>query len=91
LHIPCPTKASTTLAHEPTAKGHATGPLQYPASPFFFHKHADKRSVVNGEKKKSGLIRKYGLNMSRQAFREKAADMGWVKVSEIGYVLGKDA
>jgi hypothetical protein len=37
-------------------------------------------SIVNGEKKKSGLIRKYGLNMSRQAFREKAADMGWVKV-----------
>ncbi|EAT77958.1 hypothetical protein HBI56_191380 [Parastagonospora nodorum] len=35
--------------------------------------------IVNGEKKKSGLIRKYGLNMSRQAFREKAADMGWVK------------
>jgi small subunit ribosomal protein S29e len=41
----------------------------------------DRHSVVNGEKKKSGLIRKYGLNMSRQAFREKAADMGWVKVS----------
>lgn len=40
----------------------------------------DKHSVVNGEKKKSGLIRKYGLNMSRQAFREKATDMGWVKV-----------
>jgi small subunit ribosomal protein S29e len=38
---------------------------------------------VNGEKKKSGLIRKYGLNMSRQAFREKAADMGWVKVSGV--------
>ncbi|KAH5299621.1 hypothetical protein HBI12_198200 [Parastagonospora nodorum] len=35
--------------------------------------------IVNGEKKKLGLIRKYGLNMSRQAFREKAADMGWVK------------
>lgn len=40
----------------------------------------DKHSVVNGERKKSGLIRKYGLNMSRQAFREKATDMGWVKV-----------
>jgi small subunit ribosomal protein S29e len=40
----------------------------------------DLSSVVNGEKKKSGLIRQYGLNMSRQAFREKAADMGWVKV-----------
>jgi small subunit ribosomal protein S29e len=39
---------------------------------------------VNGEKKKSGLIRKYGLNMSRQAFREKAADMGWVKVRGVG-------
>jgi small subunit ribosomal protein S29e len=39
-------------------------------------------SVVNGEKKKSGLIRKYRFNMSRQAFREKAADMGWVKVRE---------
>jgi small subunit ribosomal protein S29e len=36
----------------------------------------DFPSVVNIEKKKSGLIRKYGLNMSRQAFREKAADMG---------------
>lgn len=38
------------------------------------------RSVVTGEKKKAGLIRKYGLNMSRQAFREKAADIGFVKV-----------
>lgn len=26
------------------------------------------------------MIRKYGLNMSRQAFREKAADIGFVKV-----------
>lgn len=45
-------------------------------------------SVVNGEKKKSGLIRKYGLNMSRQAFREKAADMGWVKVRSTGRCCG---
>lgn len=37
-------------------------------------------SVVTGEKKHAGLIRKYGLNMSRQAFREKAADIGFVKV-----------
>jgi len=34
---------------------------------------------VTGEKG-NGLIRKYGLNMSRQAFREKAEDMGWKKV-----------
>jgi small subunit ribosomal protein S29e len=38
-------------------------------------------SVVTGDKKKSGIIRKYGINMSRQAFREKAADIGFVKVS----------
>lgn len=37
-------------------------------------------SVVTGERKHAGLIRKYGLNMSRQAFREKAADIGFVKV-----------
>ena len=37
-------------------------------------------SVVTGDKKKSGIIRKYGLNMSRQAFREKAAEIGFVKV-----------
>ncbi|OAG12913.1 uncharacterized protein CC84DRAFT_1136065 [Paraphaeosphaeria sporulosa] len=36
--------------------------------------------VVTGEKKHAGVIRKYGLNMSRQAFREKAADIGFVKV-----------
>jgi small subunit ribosomal protein S29e len=37
-------------------------------------------SVVTGSRKHAGLIRKYGLNMSRQAFREKAADIGFVKV-----------
>lgn len=36
---------------------------------------------MTGERKHAGLIRKYGLNMSRQAFREKAADIGFVKVS----------
>jgi hypothetical protein len=42
---------------------------------------ADVRgSVVTGDKKKSGIIRKYGINMSRQAFREKAQDIGFVKV-----------
>jgi ribosomal protein S14 len=37
-------------------------------------------SRVTGDRKKSGLIRKYGLNMSRQAFREKAEDIGFKKV-----------
>lgn len=43
----------------------------------------DDCSVVTGERKHAGVIRKYGLNMSRQAFREKAADIGFVKVREI--------
>ncbi|KAJ8064982.1 hypothetical protein OCU04_007286 [Sclerotinia nivalis] len=29
---------------------------------------------------KAGLIRKYGLNICRQCFREKASDIGFVKV-----------
>lgn len=37
-------------------------------------------SRVTGDKKKSGLIRKYGLNMSRQAFRENAEAIGFKKV-----------
>ncbi|KXS97162.1 hypothetical protein AC578_3064 [Pseudocercospora eumusae] len=37
---------------------------------------------VTGDKKKSGVIRKYGLNMSRQAFREKAEDIGFKKLKK---------
>jgi ribosomal protein S14 len=29
---------------------------------------------------RAGLIRKYGLNICRQCFREKATDIGFVKV-----------
>ena len=32
---------------------------------------------------KAGLVRKYGLNICRQCFREKAADIGFHKVSRI--------
>ncbi|KAI3340540.1 ribosomal protein S14p/S29e-domain-containing protein [Ustulina deusta] len=28
---------------------------------------------------KAGLIRKYGLNLCRQCFREKSADVGFIK------------
>jgi small subunit ribosomal protein S29e len=34
---------------------------------------------VTGRYGGHALIRKYGINMKRQVFREKAADMGWVK------------
>lgn len=46
-------------------------------------------SRVNGDKKKSGLIRKYGLNMSRQAFREKAEDIGFHKVRCCRFILAR--
>eukprot|EP00957_Ditylum_brightwellii_P170224 12958410-Ditylum_brightwellii.AAC.1 len=34
---------------------------------------------VTGRKGGMGLIRKYGIDMKRQAFRERAIDMGWMK------------
>jgi len=40
-----------------------------------------RQCVVTGRKGGNGLIRKYGINMKRQAFRERAIDMGWVKYS----------
>jgi small subunit ribosomal protein S29e len=38
-----------------------------------------RTSRANGDKKKSGIIRKYGINMSRQAFREHAEAIGFKK------------
>ncbi|KAI9649144.1 40S ribosomal protein S29 [Ciborinia camelliae] len=35
---------------------------------------------------KAGLIRKYGLNICRQCFREKASDIGFVKGYERGHL-----
>jgi len=32
---------------------------------------------------KAGLIRKYGLNICRQCFREKSSDIGFTKVRNI--------
>jgi ribosomal protein S14 len=32
---------------------------------------------------RAGLIRKYGLNICRQCFREKATDIGFVKVRDL--------
>jgi ribosomal protein S14 len=46
-------------------------------------------SRVTGDKKKAGIIRKYGLNMSRQAFREKAAEIGFQKVGGVSLISGK--
>lgn len=36
---------------------------------------------VTGRKGGMGLIRKYGIDMKRQVFRERAIDMGWSKYS----------
>lgn len=34
---------------------------------------------VTGRQGGMGLIRKYGINMKRQVFRERAIEMGWNK------------
>ncbi|KAA8568033.1 hypothetical protein EYC84_008454 [Monilinia fructicola] len=36
---------------------------------------------------KAGLIRKYGLNICRQCFREKASDIGFVKVRSTDHTI----
>jgi len=36
---------------------------------------------MSGRKGGMGLIRKYGIDMKRQAFRENAKAMGWEKYS----------
>jgi small subunit ribosomal protein S29e len=36
---------------------------------------------VTGRKGGNGLIRKYGIDMKRQAFRERALDIGFMKYS----------
>jgi small subunit ribosomal protein S29e len=38
-----------------------------------------RQCVVTGRKGGMGLVRKYGINMKRQVFRERAIDMGWMK------------
>jgi small subunit ribosomal protein S29e len=38
----------------------------------------------------AGLIRKYGLNICRQCFREKAADIGFVKVRLLRPINGPE-
>ena len=40
-----------------------------------------RKCRVQGRPGGMGLIRKYGLNMKRQCFRERAAEMGWTKYS----------
>ncbi|OQU97489.1 hypothetical protein CLAIMM_03414 [Cladophialophora immunda] len=32
---------------------------------------------------KAGLIRKYGLNICRQCFREKSQDIGFIKLADV--------
>ncbi|KAF2995690.1 40S ribosomal protein S29 [Curvularia kusanoi] len=39
----------------------------------------------------AGLIRKYGLNICRQCFREKSADIGFVKVRPSSAIPGRSS
>ena len=46
-----------------------------------------RKCRVQGRPGGMGLIRKYGLNMKRQCFRERAAEMGWTKYSQAALVI----
>jgi small subunit ribosomal protein S29e len=40
-----------------------------------------RRCRVSGRLGGMGLVRKYGIDMKRQCFRERALEMGWMKYS----------
>ena len=54
-------------------KLYATHPKNYGKGP--------RQCRVTGRKGGMGPIRKYGIDMKRQVFRERALDMGWCKYS----------
>src|SRR5579862_4096615 len=84
---PCLTKPYGTLAPEPTERAadkgtdpHTAPPSTTQENPLGEPNQANKppsRVCTH----KAGLIRKYGLNICRQCFREKSTDIGFVKVT----------
>lgn len=74
------TKQSGTLVPGPTGKAArpANGTIPLPEALEIVGTDDFLCSRKTG--KKSGVIHKYGLNLGRQEFREKAADIGFVKV-----------
>ncbi|KAL9099176.1 MAG: hypothetical protein Q9163_005292 [Psora crenata] len=70
---PCPTKQYGILLLEDTARVPAHDPVQT----------LDSRVCTH----RAGLIRKYGLNICRQCFREKSQDIGFTKVRESDFLL----
>ena len=97
---PCLTNPSGTLVPAHTAKVPVPGkPLQR-FRPSCAQKE-ERFGNLQGEQQlifgtnsrvcthKAGLIRKYGLNICRQCFREKAADIGFVKVCDGNGDLGE--
>ena len=72
----CLTSQSGTRARAPTARAAAPGMLGLSLQSGEDGLISDSRVC----KHKAGLIRKYGLNLCRQCFREKSQDIGFTKV-----------
>ena len=53
--------------------------LQYKRKTTTTGKGSRKCRLQGSKPGRGGLIRKYGINMARQVFRERALDMGWKK------------
>ena len=63
------------------APQHAKSTICAPRVPLgYFHRIRLTRASSRVCAHRAGLIRKYGLNICRQCFREKATDIGFVKV-----------
>lgn len=69
--------------HPSPLSAHSTLKAPFPeAWPYFSYKtHTDVSSFSRVCNHRAGLIRKYGLNICRQCFREKSTDIGFIKVS----------
>lgn len=93
----CLTNPSGTLVPAHTARVPAPGKLFYNSAWRGMYKlklgGKDHELIFGNYSRvcthKAGLIRKYGLNICRQCFREKAADIGFVKVWDPG-AFGKE-
>lgn len=70
-----PSHQSTISYHFPSYTNRA------PGNPFTFIRNLSLTALVSRVcTHKAGLIRKYGLNICRQCFREKSQDIGFAKV-----------
>ena len=86
----CLTSPSGTAVHAHTAREAESGmsAQQRQRKPRTLGQHDSNCCYSRVCTHKAGLIRKYGLNICRQCFREKSSDIGFTKVCEAAWLEG---